>query len=96
MKYKIMPVIWVGELENALIDQYGPEFKNDYGNLRNVMFGDYYMNDVAKDYDIVDIPEFDPANPWMDETHCRLEKCIKTFLHDMFPEYERVMIDLMW
>ena len=54
------------------------------------------MNDVAKDYDIVDIQEFDPANPWMDETQCYLEKCIKTFLHDMFPEYERVMIDVMW
>ena len=60
------------------------------------MFGDYYMNDVAKDYDIIDIPEFDPTNPWMDETQCRLEKCIKTFLHDLFPEYKRVMVDVTW
>ena len=96
MKYTIMPVIWVGDLEDALIDHYGPEFKSDYCNLRNVMFGDYYMNDVAKDYDIVDIPEFNPENSWMDETQCRLEERIKTFLHDMFPDHERVMIDLMW
>ena len=44
MKYTIMPVIWVDDLEDALIARYGPEFKNDYDNLRDVMFDDNYMN----------------------------------------------------
>ena len=33
---------------------------------------------------------------WQDESHIRLENCIKTFLCDMFPDCDYVVVDVTW
>ena len=51
MKYTTVPYFWIGDLENALEAQYGSEFiqeiQNKYNGIRNLMFDDFYMNDVS-------------------------------------------------
>lgn len=90
LKYTIMPVIWVGDLEEALKVQYGPDFLTQKDDLRNILFGDDYCNDVAKQLNILDITEV------ADKRHIRIANCAKTFLQDLFPDQEYVMIDVTW
>jgi hypothetical protein len=99
MKYKMMPVIWVGDLREALIAQYGPDFLNRNDNLRNILFDDQYCNDVAKKLNIYDIEEWDDSYltyEWFDERQWRIRNCVLTFLQDLFPNQEYVMIDVTW
>lgn len=95
MKYKMAPSFWVGDLEEALTIQYGKEFMNEVGYLRNFLFGDNYMNDVYVKYWIDEIEEY-TGEEWEDEKQIRLENCIKTFLKDIFPDHDYVLIDVMW
>ena len=98
MKYKTVPCFWVGDLENALEAQYGSEFIQEiltkFGDLRHLMFDDYYMNDVCCKYYIYEIEEYEDQS-WQDEAHIRLENCIKIFLRDMFPNCDYVIVDVM-
>lgn len=97
MKYTMMPVIWVGDLEEALKLQYGPDFLTWEDNLRNILFGDSYCNDVSKQLNILDTEEWDDSYAeFADERHMRIANCAKTFLQDLFPGQEYVMIDVMW
>lgn len=99
MKYKTVPCFWVGDLEKALEAQYGPEFIQEirakHNGIRRLMFDDFYMNDVCCKYYIDEMEEYEDYS-WQDEAHIRLENCIKTFLRDMFPDYDYVVVDVMW
>lgn len=95
MEYKMMPAFWVEDLEEALIAQYGREFMNEVGDLRNFLFDDDYMNDVYVKYWFDEIEEY-TGEVWQDEDHIRLENCIKAFLKDIFPNHDSVLIDVMW
>ena len=98
MKYKMMPVIWVGDLKEAIEAQYGIHFEWDE-NLRNILFDDDYCNDCAKQLNIFDVEEYDPAfesYPWFNERNFRIKNLVKTYLQDVFPDQEYVMIDVMW
>lgn len=99
MKYEIMPVIWIGDLEEALKLQYGPTFLNWDDNLRNILFDDRYCNDVAKRLNIRDREEWSDSfleYDWFNERHWRIRDCVLAYLEDVFPDYEYVMIDVMW
>ena len=99
MKYKMMPVIWVGDLKEALIAQYGPDFLRWDEDLRRVLFDDQYCNAVAKELNIMDIEEWDDSfteYEWFNERHWRIRNCVCAFLQDLFPGQESVMIDVMW
>ena len=100
MKYTIMPVIWVGDLEKALRLHYGPDFLvQGEDNLRNILFDDQYCNDVAKSLNIWDIEEWDDSfleYEWFNERHWRIRNRVLIFLQKMFPDYRCVMIDVMW
>lgn len=99
MKYEVMPVIWVGDLEEALKLQYGPTFLNWDDNLRNILFDDQYCNDVAKRLNIRDREEWSDSfleYDWFNERHWRIRDCVLAYLEDVFPDYEYVMIDVMW
>ena len=99
MKYKMMPVIWVEDLHEALIAQYGPDFLNRNDNLRNILFDDQYCNDVAKELNIYDIEKWDDSYltyEWFDERQWRIRNCVLAFLQDLFPNQEYVMIDVTW
>ena len=99
MKHKIMPVIWVGDLEDALMAQYGEEFikeiRRDHNGIRQLMFDNFYMNDVCCQYSFDELEEY-TGDTWQDEAHIRLENCIKIFLQDKFPDYNCVIVDVMW
>lgn len=95
MKYEMMPAFWVGDLEDALIAQYGKEFMDEVGHLRSFLFGENYMNDVYVKYWFDEIEEY-TGEVWQDEKQIRLENCIKTFLKDLFPDHSYVLIDVMW
>lgn len=95
MKYEMMPAFWVEDFEEALIAQYGREFMDEVGDLRNFLFDDDYMNDVYVKYWFDEIEEY-TGEVWQDEEHIRLENCIKTFLKDLFPDHDYVLIDVMW
>lgn len=94
LEYNFLPVIHVRVLEEALIAQYGPEFAENYGELANVMFGDCYVNDSYKSYYYGQLEEFKYS--WQDETQVRIENCIKAYLQDAIPAYERVLVDVSW
>ena len=55
LKYKVMPVIWAGDLEVALKEKYGEEFLLPHDSLRQILFDDRYMNDVCVDLNILEI-----------------------------------------
>lgn len=95
MKYKILPHFWIEDLEQALEAQYGTEFIEEVGDLRNFLFNDYFSNDASYQYRINELEEYE-GKPWQNETRIRLENCIKTFLIDIFPGYEMVVIDVTW
>lgn len=95
MKYRIVPSCWVGDLSDALELQYGEEFMNEVGELRQFLFYDSYMNDVYVSYCFSELEEYE-GKSWQNEKRIRLENCIKTFLQDMFPDYDTILIDVMW
>ena len=99
MKHTTVPYFWIGDLENALEVQYGSEFIREintkYDDIRGLMFGDSFMNDVCCKYYIDEIVEYEGI-PWQNEARIRLENCIKTFLRDMFPGLDYVIVDVMW
>ena len=95
VKHEILPSLWVGDLKDALALQYGDDFIEEVGELRQFLFDDRFMNDVYVSYCLSELEEYTGAS-WQDEEHIRLENCIKTFLQDVFPDYETVLIDVMW
>ena len=98
LKYYMAPCLWVEDLAQALEVQYGTEFMNEIeenGGLRIFLFRDCFMNDVCCMYSISELEVYEGLY-WQDETRIRLENCIKTFLQDIFPNCDYVVIDVMW
>ena len=94
MKYRVLPVIDIYDLMDALIEQYGNDFRTC--ELRQVLFGDQYMNDVYKSYSWEDgFIEYTGAS-WQNEEHIRLENCVITYLADTFPRHKEVIINVAW
>lgn len=94
MKYKTLPVINIYDLQDAMTAQYGDIFRTC--DLRQIMFGDQYMNDVYKSYNQEDGPIEYTGAFWQNEEHIRLENCVIGFLTDTFPEYKEVLINVAW
>lgn len=87
MRYKKMVTINIYDLEEALVQQYGSE---EFSDLRNILFGDEYMNDCYKRYCFLN----DYLNEEDDNTH--IIKCVNAFLQDIFPDEDTVLIDISW
>ena len=81
MTYKKMIVINIRDLENALVQQYGSE---GFSDLRNILFGDYYMNDCYKSY------------YFEDDNSSAIINCVNAFLRDTFPGEDTVLVDVSW
>lgn len=91
MKFKIMPVITIWDLTEALEAQY--HWGLDEHELRELMFEQEYMNDCYKRY------SFDEdAVCWGIEYEevVRQENLLKGFLRDTFPEHSAVLVDVSW
>lgn len=82
MKYTFAPVIDIRELEKALESQYDI----DTDDLRNILFGDDYSNDCFKKYYF--------SSEWESYYDHPIEICAKTFLRDVFPDNDYVLISV--
>ena len=96
MEHKNAIELNIYDLYDALALQYGEEFKEDmdHYDLRNLMFGDVYMNDSYKKFCIdEEIPEeeFDAWNGI-----APICNAIITFLQDSFPNHDYVLVDISW
>ena len=87
MTYKKMIVIDIYDLEFALIQQY---VSKDFSNLREVLFENDYMNDCYKSYC------FDGTYDETDDENAHILNCVNTFLQDIFPDEDTVLIDISW
>lgn len=92
MKYEMMPVISIDDLEAALLAQYGIDWT---GELASFLFGDSYINDSYKRYWFDEMEEF-TGKPWQDEESIRIENCVKSILQDVLPEHKHCLIDVSW
>ena len=93
MKYIMMPVININDLREALVLQYGEEFR--YYELNQIMFGDEYINDVYKRYFYGNGPvKLNPSWPNLRERE--IENCIITFLADAFRDFHSILVDVSW
>lgn len=99
MKYATVPCFWIGDLENALEAQYGPEFtqeiRDKHNGMHQLMFGECFMNDVCCKYYIDELEDYEGCS-LQEEASIRLENCIRTFLRDIFPDFDYVVIDVTW
>ena len=86
MKYKRMITINIYDLEEALVQQYGSE---EFSNLREILFGNYFMNDCYKRY------YFDKVLN-EDKEDAAIINCVNAFLQDIFPDEDTVLIDISW
>lgn len=95
MKYEMMPVVDVYELEDVLKAQYGPDIMGDNDFLANLMFYDNYCNDCYKSY-YFKCDEIYEGKSWQNEEHIRILNCLNSILRDTFPNHERVIVDVSW
>lgn len=96
MKYKIVPHFWVDDLEKELRENFGDDFMEIVGDLRMFLFDDRYMNDVSVEFNIKDLDDFYEESDVGTVVRINARNRIKSFLQEMFPGYEYVLIDVMW
>ena len=72
MKYEMMPVISIYDLEAVLLAQYDI---NCTGELASFLFGYSYDNDSYKSYWFAEMEEY-TGKPWQDEESIRIENCL--------------------
>ena len=87
----MMPVVEVGELEDAVNRQFGCEIDD----MRELLFGDNYSNDCYCGfyYDEMEVYE---EYPWQDEEKISLRNLVRAYLQDTIPNYTRVLVDVSW
>lgn len=92
MKYEMMPVISIYDLEDALLAQYDIDWT---GELASFLFGDSFINDSYKSYWFAEMDEY-TGKPWQNEEYIRVENCVKSILQDVLPGHKRCLIDVSW
>ena len=93
VKVEMRPVIDIWSLSDALEDQYHWEL--DTHTVCQMMFGDEYCNDSFKNYWFAEDEEYKGFS-WQNETRIMQENLIKSFLRDLLPGHERVLVDVSW
>lgn len=89
--YTMYPVIDVTDLEDAIRIQFGVDVE---GEMRNILFGDDYMNDCYKSYCFEDDEVYE--SEWQDEEGIRIRNLVNAYLRDILPDYTHVLIDMTW
>lgn len=95
MKYEILPVVSDTELQEALELQFGPDIMGQNEFMANVLFGDDYNNDSCKYYSFKEDEVYE-GKIWQKEEHILIRNCLNAMLRDMFPNYERILVDVTW
>lgn len=91
MKYKVMPVVDVDELQKALELQFGPEVMGNEDILTDIL-GEYDNYSYKRYY--FSQNEVYEGHFWQNEEHIRIRNCVNAILQDMFPEHEEVLVDV--
>ena len=89
--YTMRPVIDVDELEDAVNQQFGCEISD----LAALLFGDEYYNDSYKSlyYGSLEVYR---GRPWESEEKTRLRNLVYTYLKDILPDYDSVLVNVSW
>lgn len=89
--YTMRPVIDVDELEDAVNQRFGCEI----AELANLLFGDEYYNDSYKClyYDRLEVYR---GRAWENEEKIRLRNLVYTYLKEILPDYDSVLVNLSW
>lgn len=87
MNYKNEIVVNIYDLREALIFQYGEDFGDsiDKLGLANIMFGDFYIDDCYMKFHLEEYESDDP-----------ILCSILTFLKDVFPDKEYILVKIEW
>ena len=93
MKVEMRPVIDIWSLSDALEAQYNWEL--DAHMVCQLMFDDNYCNDCYKSYWFSEDEKYEGYS-WQNETRIMQENLIKSFLRDLMPDYDRVLVDVSW
>ena len=93
MRYINMPCIAIEDLEQELIIQFGRDFINDTGDLTTFLFGEWRDEGPFIPLFIGELDEDEyEAEIQANEHRFRLWNCIVTFLGDLFPNTNCVLI----
>ena len=91
MSYFMYPMIGIDTLQNAVNIQ----FDVNITDLKELLFADKdYDEDCCVHFSFCELDEYN-GFWWEDEEEIRLTNLVKTFLKDLLPNYDRVIIDLM-
>jgi hypothetical protein len=89
-----MPVIDIYDLEKAIEIQFGKEILANC-EMRQLLFGDRFMNDVYIRHYFDDDIEYHGYS-WENENEISVLNLINQFLRDEFPGQESVLINVSW
>ena len=89
--YTMMPVVDADELEEAVNTQFGCEIDD----IRNLLFDDEYNNDSYMSfwYGAMEVYQ---GRIHQNEERIRLRNLVCTYLQDVIPDHDRVLIDVSW
>ena len=93
VKVEMKPVIDIWSLTEALEAQY--HWGLDAHTICQMMFRDEYYNNSFKSYWFAG-DELFRGYSWQNETKITQENLIRSFLRDLLPNHERVLIDVSW
>lgn len=95
MKYSIVPLILINDLEEALRIKYGDDFFTEEmkRNFTGFIFDTSYMNNVACYYCLKYLNSDCDSHP--SEVEQKLDS-ITLFLRELFPNSDMVLIDVSW
>lgn len=93
VKIEMRPVIDIWSLADELEDRY--HWGLEAYSVCQLMFGDQYYNDSFKSYWFAEDDIF-RGYSWQNETRIAQRNLINSFLRDLLPDHERVLIDVSW
>lgn len=96
MKYKVMPVVDVDELQKALELQFGPEVMGNEDIMADVLFGEGEYDNHSCKYYCFSQNEVYEGRSWQNEERICIRNCVNAMLQDMFPEHDTILVDIDW
>ena len=71
------------------------DIMGDEDFMANVLFDDEYNNDSCKRYYFSEDEVYE-GHSWQNKERIRICNCVNVMLRDMFPGYEKILVDVSW